>query len=159
MSKKMTVELPDDLHGKLLNASKDSPGKISGALLAGARLWLIERERARPADNALSKDILAKEYEITHSEGAVIQTLASEIGERAAAILQIAEKVKGSEVGENTIVSTAKKMSTTDQELSERLDRIIIDTAEIPDDIAEIKEQLGGSERDRKGPHRKVSGR
>lgn len=53
MPKKMTVNLPDDLHAALMNASKDKPGKIQGALVAGAVLW-IQRETLQPAhtDNA-----------------------------------------------------------------------------------------------------------
>lgn len=125
-----------------------------------ARAWgAYQRERAQSGipSNVIERTTKGsndKEGEIPYS-GEALKTLASEISERAAAILQIAEKGKVPTIGKSTGVSAAKL--TTADDLSARTDRVAADSAEILDDVAEIKEQFGGAERGRKRAHRKVS--
>lgn len=147
---KAGVEMTVSLHTQVKIEAARRRMKMRDAVREAFTAWL-NSEAAPPTANPLSKDSIADERELIHTDKA-IKTLASEISERAAAILHIAEKVKAPEVGPDTTVPPV-----TEDDLYARITKIAADNDVLLDDIEEIKEQFGGAGRRGKKPNRKTS--
>ena len=130
----------------------EGKGKPSAAEVVG-RAWQAY-ERAKNVAELTTKGNVVNNSGMEHSEGEAIKILASEISERASALLRIAEKVRPT-IGIDTTIPHAQIDSRSD--LDEITGRLTTDTARISADTSRIEEQSGIPKPSRKTAYPKVS--